>query len=200
MGTFLFKTFTWKPLLGVDLDLVETFAWQPELKNFGNLYLGTFTRERCGSLYHVTLATLGTLWKLCLGTLQEPSPWKPWQPWQPSLGNLGNLYFGNFGALYLATWEPLLGNLLGPSGICTWEPWGSSLASLYSELLWEPAQCNFGNFGSPVEPLLGNLAGTSTRGTLHILYEPAVLGNLDLGTFPREFYGNVYLGALETFI
>ena len=84
-------------------------------------------------------------------------------------------------------WESLLGNLLGPSGICTWEPWGPSLGSLYSELLWEPAQCNFGNRGSPVEPLLGNLAGTATMGTLDTLYEPVLgnpliylVGNLDL--------------------
>ena len=102
-----------------------------------------------------------------------------WEAWESLLGN--------FGALYLATWDPLLGNLLGPSGICTWEPWGPSLGSLYSELLWEPAQCNFGNRGSPVEPLLGNLAGTATMGTLDTVYEPVLgnpliylVGNLDL--------------------
>ena len=74
------------------------------------------------------------------------------------------------------------------------------LGNLYSELLWESARYNFGNLGSPVEPLLGNLVGTSTMGTLlETLYEP-VLGNLYLGTFTREFYGNVYLSALDTFI
>ena len=31
------------------------------------------------------------------------------------------------------------------------------LGNLYSELLWEPAQSNFGNFGSPVELYLGTL-------------------------------------------
>ena len=97
-----------------------------------------------------------------------------WEAWESLLGN--------FGALYLATWDPVLGNLLGPSGICTWGP---SLGSLYSELLWEPAQSNFGNLGSPVEPLLGNLVGTSTMGTLGTLYEPVL--------------GNLYLGTLETF-
>ena len=113
-----------------------------------------------------------------------------WEPWESLLWK--------FWALYLATWEPLLGNLLGPSGICTWEPWGSSLASLYSELLWEPAQCNFGNFGSLVEPLLGNLAGTSTMGTLETCTRQPLLGNvgnLRLGTSTREPCGHVYFGT-----
>ena len=142
-----------------------------------------FAWEPCGNLRHGNLGSLGNLGNLHLGTGNLYSG----TLWEPLLGKLGNLYFGHFGALYLATWEPLLGNLLGPSGICTWEPWGPSLGSLYSELLWEPAQCNFGNRGSPVEPLLGNLAGTATMGTLDTLYEPVLgnpliylVGNLDL--------------------
>ena len=170
------------------------------LGNLNSRTLATFTWEPLlGNVVGTCTMSLWQLWepcrKLCLGTLQEPSPWKPWQPWQPwepSLGNLysgtllGNLYFGNFGASYLATWEPLLGNLLGPSGICTWEPWGSSLGSFYSELLWEPAQCNFGNFGSPVETFTWEPCGNLYHGNLGHLVRTCTRQPL-LGNLSSEF-------------
>ena len=109
----------WEPLLGklgnLYLEILGLCTWQlgilylgtfwalqeSVLGNLGDLHLGAFTRNCCGNLHSVTLATLGALWNLYLGTLREPLPWEPWRrvrtcTRQPLLGNVGNLHLGTF--------------------------------------------------------------------------------------------------------
>ena len=134
----------WEPLLGklgnLYLEILGLCTWQlgilylgtfwalqeSVLGNLGDLHLGAFTRNCCGNLHSVTLATLGSLWNLYLGTLREPLPWEPWKP------VLGNLYLGT---LETFAWELLLGNLwtrllrnlyVGTRQTFTWEPLGPS--------------------------------------------------------------------------
>ena len=192
------------------------------LGNLGDLHLGAFTRNCCGNLHSVTLATLGALWNLYLGTLREPLPWEPWKP------VLGNLYLGT---LETFAWELLLGNLVDTSTsepLC-WNPANLYLGTVRAFLkTWTCKPCEnqyhvtfgtLGTLGTFTRNCCGNLhrRTLATLGALWNLYlgtlweplpwEPCwrPCTNLYSATFPwepftREFYGNVYLGALDTFI
>ena len=133
------------------------------LGNLGDLHLRAFTRNCCGNLHSVTLATLGALWNLYLGTLREPLPGEPCTSctnllysatltWEPFLGNF-------MGTFTWAPWKPLFEKCWGLVGTCAWPPLLGSLRHLYLETLetlfgnlysgmWKPVPCNFGNLGT----------------------------------------------------
>ena len=58
LGTFDFKTFTWKPWLGDRVGLVGTFTWQPLL---GKLYFGTAWEPLLGKLGNLYFGHVGPL-------------------------------------------------------------------------------------------------------------------------------------------
>ena len=154
------------------------------LGNLGDLHLRAFTRNCCGNLHSVTLATLGALWNLYLGTLREPLPWEPWKP------VLGNLYLGT---LETFAWELLLGNLVDTSTsepLC-WNPANLYLGTVRAFLKsWTCKPCEnqyhvtFGTLGTFTRNCCGNLHSV-TLATLEALWN-----------FTWEPCGNLYHGNL----
>ena len=169
MDTSTSEPLCWNPAnlyLGTVRAFLKTWTCKPceYHVTFGTLGpLGTFTRNCCGNLHSVTLATLGALWNLYLGTLREPLPGEPCTSctnllysatltWEPFLGNF-------MGTFTWAPWKPLFEKCWGLVGTCAWPPLLGSLRNLYLETLetlfgnlysgmWKPVPCNFGNLGT----------------------------------------------------